>query len=74
MSKTEEVCRWAYARAMRLDHIRQALENYGRAVFFDDGLGEPEVLPVPYRFVLSRVEMSAATGHALTYCNGVQVA
>ncbi|ESQ88992.1 hypothetical protein ABAC460_14525 [Asticcacaulis sp. AC460] len=59
---------------MRLEHIRQALENYGRAVFIDDFMQDTEVLPVPHRFVLSRVDISAATGHALTYCNGVRVA
>ncbi|EGF93681.1 hypothetical protein ABI_21230 [Asticcacaulis biprosthecium C19] len=74
MSMTEEICRWAYAKAMRLEHIRQALEDYGRAVFIDDGLEDTEILPVPHRFVLSRVDISHASGHPLTYCNGVRVA
>ena len=70
----EEACRWAYARAIRLKSIRKALNELGRAIYFDP---EGAVLSGEGRFVLSRVELRAAAGEAMRaiiYCNGVCVA
>lgn len=66
MSRTEQHCRWAYAKAMRIESVRHALDTLGRAVYLDtDGFD-------PVRYVLSRV--SARADQALVYCNGVCVA
>ncbi len=66
MSRIEQNCRWAYARAMRIDSVRDTLDVLGRAVYLDtDGFD-------PARYVLSRV--TASPDRALVYCNGVHVA
>jgi len=69
----EEACRWAYARAIRLESVRKALSELGRAIYFDP---EGAVLSGEGRFVLSRVELRAAGEaiRAIIYCNGVCVA
>ena len=69
----EETCRWAYARAMRLKSVRKALNELGRAVYFDpDGA----VLSGEGRFVLSRVDFHTQGDipRRIIYCNGVCVA
>lgn len=70
MTFTEETCRWAYAKAMRIEDIRQALLQHGRAIFFDD-----DTFVEDNRYVLSRVEATTNTHHPATliYCNGVCV-
>ena len=76
MSLTEDACRWAYAKAMCNDHVRQALEDNGRAVYVDDVPSDGVEWPSIHRFVLARV---ALHGHGdeervVTYCNGFAVA
>ncbi len=72
LSANEEICRWAYAKAMRLDEIRKALRDVGRAVYLDP---DTAVLSAQNRFVLWRVDMHAddKAAHSLVYCNGVCV-
>lgn len=75
MSITEETCRWAYAKAMRNENIRRALEEVGRAIYLDDNASDESVFPASNRYVLSRVELHGERqAEALVYCNGVCVA
>jgi len=69
----EEACRWAYAKAMRLDDIRDALTRFGRAVYCDPC---GAVLSAQNRYVLSRVDVHGHNGEmrSIVYCNGVAVA
>ena len=73
MSAYEEACRWAYAKAMRLDDIRDALERFGRVVYLDP---YGAVLSAQNQFVLSRVDVRGHNGNtrSIVYCNGVAVA
>ncbi len=73
VSAYEEACSWAYAKAMRLDDIREALTRLGRAVY-NDPCGA--VLSAQNRYVLSRVDVHGHNGntHSIVYCNGVAVA
>lgn len=66
MSRTEQNCRWAYTKAMRIESVRHALSTLGRAVYLDHDSFDPA------RYVLSRVSTGADL--ALVYCNGVCVA
>jgi hypothetical protein len=74
MTSEEELCRWAYIRAMRVNSVRQALNTFGRAIY----LGEnAQGRPSPFqRFVLSRVDMHVAGRviRSIIYCNGIAVA
>ncbi len=73
MTSEEDLCRWAYMKAMRIAGLRRALKDAGRAVYLDaDALDRR----APFRrFVLSRVELHIA-GRAvgsIVYCNGFAV-
>jgi hypothetical protein len=72
MSAYEEACRWAYAKAMLLDDIRDALERFGRAVYRDP---YGAVLSAQNQYVLSRVDVHGHSGdvQSIVYCNGVAV-
>ncbi|WP_443750130.1 hypothetical protein [Asticcacaulis solisilvae] len=73
VSAYEEACQWAYAKAMLLDDIRDALERFGRAVYRDP---YGAVLSAQNQFVLSRVDVHGHDGNmrSIVYCNGVAVA
>ena len=73
MTAEEELCRWAYMKAMRIKSVRQALNDAGRAIFMDDNAqGRPSPF---HRFVLSRVELRLAgqAMRSIVYCNGFAV-
>ena len=73
MTAEEELCRWAYMKAMRIKSVRQALNDAGRAVYHDDNaLGRPSPF---HRFVLSRVDLHSAgkAMRSIVYCNGFAV-
>jgi hypothetical protein len=75
MTTPEDACHWAYAKAMRIDSVRDTLHALGRAVYTDlDGINA--LMSLPDRYILSRVRLRAS-GRAVryvTYCNGVCVA
>jgi hypothetical protein len=71
----EDTCRGAYAKAMRIDSIRDTLQALGRAVYVDIDGGNA-LLSLPDRYIFSRVRVRAS-GRGIryvTYCNGVCVA
>jgi hypothetical protein len=75
MTIQEDACRWAYAKAMRIDSVRDTLHALGRAVYTDID-GDTALPALPDRYILSRVPLRAS-GRAIryvTYCNGVHVA
>jgi len=73
MTAEEDLCRWAYMKAMRITSVRRALKNDGRAVYLDENAyGRPS----PFRrFVLSRVDLHVAgqSIRSMVYCNGIAV-
>jgi len=73
MSAEEELCRWAFAKAMRIPSVCKALNDAGRAIYHDDNaLGRPSPF---HRFVLSRVDLQVdgRAMRSIVYCNGIAV-
>lgn len=67
--QTVQECRAAYAQAMALPSIREALARFGNAIYVDSADDRPTMPTLENRFVITR--LMEPTGEAVL-CNGVR--
>lgn len=67
--QTIQECRLAFANAMRLQSVREALERFGNAIYIDSTDDRANMPTLENRFVITRLPGPAGD---LVLCNGVR--